>query len=553
MSDVVLKDQYGNDVTYSNVNAVLLNTVDGGTATYVSEGSSSNLLYDKYESVTMLELTDQSFEIVDDEDSSYCIFSIEEFDSSIETAWNKFVYANVSWDGVNYVVKPQTVSIPADGGMISPTYIGNGVLFKELGAVDTGEPFLIFAGTEISDDGTFVCQIGGCLNSTEELAEGSHTHTVSVELVLVDEKKIKPEYIEQSDWEETDTSAASYIKNKPFGEVVDETILNCVFTNIKNSDGEWENICGYEDPSDVALIENEKYKVLWDGIEYTCTCAKLQGLLCIGNILGVFGIIDSGEPFLIIRDPNGILFESEVGVWIAEILDETSDNGEHTCVISCEHTTKVDPSLLRLSDWNETSASSGAYINHKPFYTTPALTILANNVTVNCTNELGSIGYYGEIEPFDCVPGGGYMVVLDGSYYEAIGAEQDMDGICVVTLLQFGTDEEDEDTGGMIVQNMFGVNGLVVKEPGEHTFSVIAINECVKKIDKKYIPEIDSLPSVTTSDNDKTLTVVDGAWAVTNPAKGVPEVTTSDNGKFLRVVDGVWAAATVENAEEVGF
>lgn len=36
MPDVILKDQYGEDVTYSDVDTVLLNT-EGGTATYVSE------------------------------------------------------------------------------------------------------------------------------------------------------------------------------------------------------------------------------------------------------------------------------------------------------------------------------------------------------------------------------------------------------------------------------------------------------------------------------------------------------------------------------------
>ena len=33
----------------------------------------------------------------------------------------------------------------------------------------------------------------------------------------------------------------------------------------------------------------------------------------------------------------------------------------------------------------------------------------------------------------------------------------------------------------------------------------------------------------------------------------IPSVTASDNGKFLRVVSGKWSAATILNAEEVGF
>lgn len=37
------------------------------------------------------------------------------------------------------------------------------------------------------------------------------------------------------------------------------------------------------------------------------------------------------------------------------------------------------------------------------------------------------------------------------------------------------------------------------------------------------------------------------------PADGLPTVTEADNGKVLRVVNGVWAAATIPNAEGVGF
>ena len=37
------------------------------------------------------------------------------------------------------------------------------------------------------------------------------------------------------------------------------------------------------------------------------------------------------------------------------------------------------------------------------------------------------------------------------------------------------------------------------------------------------------------------------------PNPELPSVTEADNGKVLRVVNGVWAAATIPNAEGVGF
>ena len=61
------------------------------------------------------------------------------------------------------------------------------------------------------------------------------------------------------------------------------------------------------------------------------------------------------------------------------------------------------------------------------------------------------------------------------------------------------------------------------------------------------------IPSVTSSDNGKTLQVVSGAWAAATPTGGLPSVTSADNGKVLRVVDGAWAAAELPSASGVSF
>lgn len=99
------------------------------------------------------------------------------------------------------------------------------------------------------------------------------------------------------------------------------------------------------------------------------------------------------------------------------------------------------------------------------------------------------------------------------------------------------------------------------------------------------------VPSITTSDNGKVATVVNGVWSarhptsyspfsgasasaagavglVPSPKKGqqnrylkgdgtwadvLPQVAASDNGKFLRVVNGAWAVAAIDNANGVSF
>ena len=53
------------------------------------------------------------------------------------------------------------------------------------------------------------------------------------------------------------------------------------------------------------------------------------------------------------------------------------------------------------------------------------------------------------------------------------------------------------------------------------------------------------LPHVSSADNGKVLTVVNGAWAVAAPAAELPTVTSSNNGEILTVVEGAWAAAAL--------
>ena len=102
---------------------------------------------------------------------------------------------------------------------------------------------------------------------------------------------------------------------------------------------------------------------------------------------------------------------------------------------------------------------------------------------------------------------------------------------------------------------------------------------------------VHEVPSVTTSDNGKVATVVNGVWSakhptsygpfsgasasaagavglVPSPKKGqqnrylkgdgtwadvLPQVAASDNGKFLRVVSGAWAAVSISDAHGGSF
>ena len=128
----------------------------------------------------------------------------------------------------------------------------------------------------------------------------------------------------QSDWNQTDETAADFIKNKPFGdefaEIMPETVL-------QDTSGE-----GVALDSSLFSGDEETLFVSLDGVEYICRAtvyADMQGTTLFGN--GAFaGGIDSGEPFAI-----GFVLGMAVIIFV--------DSEPHSVSISGIVAKKIDP------------------------------------------------------------------------------------------------------------------------------------------------------------------------------------------------------------------
>ena len=124
----------------------------------------------------------------------------------------------------------------------------------------------------------------------------------------------------QPDWNQNDSTAADYVKNRPFytGDV--ETVLVEESTaSFANSDGMY--IASFK--STFSATVGETYKVYWDGAAYECACVNFNNTPVIGNLSIMGAGSDTGEPFVMIVS-NG----NKIGIATADT------SASHTISIS---------------------------------------------------------------------------------------------------------------------------------------------------------------------------------------------------------------------------
>ena len=139
---------------------------------------------------------------------------------------------------------------------------------------DTGEQGPVGAG--VPDGGT----VGQLLSKTESGTE------------WID----PPQSGVQPDWNQNDSTAADYVKNRPFytGSPVETVLVEESTVSFAAAHGVYMG----QLKSTFSATVGETYKVSWDGTVYECTCADFSGMTVIGNLSISGSGSDTGEPFL---------------------------------------------------------------------------------------------------------------------------------------------------------------------------------------------------------------------------------------------------------------
>lgn len=103
----------------------------------------------------------------------------------------------------------------------------------------------------------------------------------------------------QADWNQNDSTAADYVKNRPF--YTSDPVETVLVEESTVAFTENEGLFGAEFSSTFSATVGETYKVSWDGSVYECSCVAVDEVPfpLIGN-LSIIGLgSDTSEPFLI--------------------------------------------------------------------------------------------------------------------------------------------------------------------------------------------------------------------------------------------------------------
>lgn len=356
----------------------------------------------------------------------------------------------------------------------------------------------------------------------------------------------------QSDWNQNDSTAADYVKNRPFytGDPVETEIIPETTVIFSKMDG----LMATSWPESFDLINGQTYTISWDGTDYVCTGILFNGTVPVLGNLGIAGVGENtGEPFIFLNEGQWLVTSTEsvtehvIGIKAGttpivtlneKYLPKASENGYGVVKMSGIVSAYNFPAQVAHDQMVDAIAA---------FETGNASIVWGGNKVTNAYYEPSSdtISVTFADEPLRTLT----FSNRNGSYIRVLGADtyRELQGSKVRI-----TNDNDVDA----VLSVEGEQSDVTLNVGAKRISINGVYG---------ISETEIILHSSTEGNAKTfrITVDDsGKPTFTNLSDSadsytptdLPPVTSSDSGKFLRVSSaGEWVAETIPNASGVSF
>lgn len=370
---------------------------------------------------------------------------------------------NVFWRGAKYVCEfQQHTAHGPTGGSVGIDHLGNISLFAAqypdwtIDGESNGLPFFIWGSTVLvnyPDHSTLVVSLDDATNFTKLDAKYLPDEAATKDFVMQQMAGLDTNQV-NADWNEVDSTKASYILNRPFG-LIQDIVSQESYEFSHANNGSTAYRCGtasqtsavIANPIHEQLQVGETYIVIWDNVPYECVLAKVP-VTGPNNLVGTSPIL--GNPTLLNRYDSQWNYEGEDNncpFLLSLMFDIAETKGAHTVAIRAKNNfTKLDVKYLPdeaatkeyvqealadvdieqvQADWGETDSSQPSYIKRKPL--------------LSQAGRYGSFNYLTERIVGDVVvplPETTYQFVLrqnnDGSndyYYAAGNASSDLQQI----------------------------------------------------------------------------------------------------------------------------
>lgn len=331
-------------------------------------------------------------------------------------------------------------------------------------------------------------------------------------VALVDEKAV------QADWEQNDSDAANYIKNRPFYAV--EGVLGDVVFDDTVNDFSLNEEVGYYQNGDLYIDGyfnvDTTYEIVFDGKTYTSVC-KENYYPYIGNKSGVTGDYPfsiysayTGYDYVLristatpgphtikistVIEPSTLvqLDEKFIPDTIARVTDVNALNNAVTTAVANnaaaieelqglvgdgssvqEQITNAIASIPQV-DWNQLDSTAADYIKNKPFgeYVSN-YTVLKHEKSINVDDSLRYTDY-----DYITLDKGIYQIIWDGVIYDNI--------VC-----SHGGSIGGDGYPFRISEGSMGAMNYYADTPGNHIVSIWKANTFIDHIEEKFIhPDI---------------------------------------------------------------
>ena len=331
----------------------------------------------------------------------------------------------------------------------------------------------------------------------------------------------------QSDWNQNDSTAADYVKNRPFytGDTVETVLVEESTVTFEDNGGMYMG----QLESTFSATVGETYKVSWDGTTYECARVEDSGNIAIGNLSIVDAGPDTGEPFLMSVN-NG----PSIDIMAADTAPS------HTFSISgiAAQVVKIDekylPELPHMDKVNPTG--TGAFsLNRK------ADTTIGNYSFAECHNTTAS-GYASHAECHNTTASG-YASHAEGSDTTASGGASHAEG-SGTTASDEGSHAEGIDTTASGYASHAEGYGTKASSHYQHVHGTYNIEDT-----SNTYAEIVGNGTTLENSNAHTLDWSGNAWfagTVEGKALILPSSTTDSTKKFKITVDDTGTLSATE-------